>query len=119
VICFTGDGAFYYHLPELETARRYGIKTVTVVNNNRCLAQGLANINVAYQGHKGKKEEIYAFRPTDFAKVAESMDCLGLVVERPEDFAKAFAEAMASDIPVVIDVRTEFGAQAPPVWVPN
>ncbi|MBN8905690.1 MAG: hypothetical protein J0H99_03500 [Rhodospirillales bacterium] len=119
MICFTGDGAFYYHLPELETARRYGIKTVTVVNNNRCLAQGLGNINVAYQGHKGKKEEIYAFRPTDFAKVAESMDCLGLVVERPEDFAKAFAEAMASDIPVVIDVRTEFGAQAPPVWVPN
>ncbi|EGP10290.1 putative acetolactate synthase large subunit [Bradyrhizobiaceae bacterium SG-6C] len=118
VICFTGDGAFYYHLPELETALRYGIKTVTVVNNNRCLAQGLANINVAYHGHTGKKEEIYAFRPTDFAKVAESMDCLGLVVERPEDFAKAFAEAMASDIPAVIDVRTEFGAQASPVWVP-
>lgn len=119
VICFTGDGAFYYHLPEMETARRYGIKTVTVVNNNRCLAQGLANINVAYEGHGGNKEEIYAFRPTDFAKVAESMDCLGLVVERPEDFATAFASATASDIPAVIDVRTEFGAQASPVWVPT
>jgi acetolactate synthase-1/2/3 large subunit len=34
---------FYYHLPELETARRRSIKTVTIVNNNHCLSQGLRN----------------------------------------------------------------------------
>lgn len=118
VICFSGDGAFYYHLPELETARRCGINTITVVNNNRCLAQGLQNINVAYQGHGGNKEEIYAFRDTDFAALARDFGCLGIVVERPQDFAEAFAQALAADVPAVIDVRTEFGAQAPPVWVP-
>ncbi|MEK7875813.1 MAG: thiamine pyrophosphate-binding protein, partial [Pseudomonadota bacterium] len=51
VICFCGDGGFYYHLPELETARRRGIKTVTIVNNNASLAQGLRNLNIAYEGH--------------------------------------------------------------------
>jgi len=50
VFCFTGDGGFYYHLPELETARRRGIKTVTIVNNNQCLAQGLKNLSIAYTG---------------------------------------------------------------------
>ena len=43
VICFTGDGAFWYHLSELETAKRWGIKTVTIVNNNR-----ITSYNVCY-----------------------------------------------------------------------
>lgn len=119
VICFSGDGAFYYHLAELETAKRYGIKVITIINNNRCLAQGLQNINIAYEGHDGNKEEIYAFTEIDFCKVAQSFGCEGHIVERPEEFAAAFAAALASDLPVVIDVRTEFGAQAAPVWVPS
>src|SRR5207248_1296238 len=32
VVCFTGDGGFYYHLAELETAVRYGINAVILVN---------------------------------------------------------------------------------------
>ena len=52
MICFCGDGGFFYHLPELETARRRSIKTVTIVNNNHCLSQGLRNLNIAYEGRK-------------------------------------------------------------------
>ena len=39
VVCFTGDGGFWYHLGELETAARFGIHTVTVINNNRSFNQ--------------------------------------------------------------------------------
>jgi acetolactate synthase-1/2/3 large subunit len=120
VVCFCGDGGFYYHLPELETARRRGIKTVTVVNNNRSLAQGLRNLNIAYQGRdQSRKGECFEFLPTDFAGIAKSFGCFGVTVEKPQDFRKAFEQAMASDLPAVIDVKTVFGHQAPIAWVPG
>ncbi len=40
VVCFCGDGALYYHLTELETARRRGIAVVLIVNNNSGFGQG-------------------------------------------------------------------------------
>jgi len=121
VICFCGDGGFFYHLPELETARRRNIKTVTIVNNNHCLSQGLRNLNIAYEGRgePNNKGECYEYRETDFAKVAQSFDCFGVTVDKPQDFKKAFDAAMASDLPAVIDVKTQFAVQAPLPWVPG
>ena len=119
VVCFTGDGGFSYHLPELETARRCGLKTITIVNNNHCLSQGVRNLNIAYEGRpEGRKSDCYVYRETDFARIAQSFDCLGLTVERPQDFAGAFDRAMASELPAVIDVKTEFAYQAQLPWVP-
>jgi len=119
VICFCGDGGFFYHLPELETARRRGIKTVTIVNNNHSLAQGLRNLNIAYQGHdQTNKGECFEFLETDFARIAQSFDCFGVTVEKAQDFRKAFEAALASELPAVIDVKTEFGGQAQLAWMP-
>ncbi len=121
VFCFTGDGGFYYHLPELETARRRGIKTVTIINNNKCLAQGVKNLSIAYSNtpEPNRKDECYEFLETDFAKIAQAFDCFGVVVDKPQDFKKAFEQAMASDLPAVIDCRTEFASQAPMPWMPS
>ena len=120
VICFCGDGGFFYHLPELETARRRGIKTVTIVNNNHCLSQGLRNLNIAYEGREqNRKGECFEYRDTDFARIAQTLDCAGYTVEKPQDFRKAFEAALASDLPAVIDVKTEFAGQAPMAWVPG
>lgn len=121
VICFCGDGGFFYHLPELETARRRNIKTITIVNNNHCLSQGLRNLNIAYEGRSepNRKGECYEYRETDFAKVAQSFDCFGVTVDKPQDFGKAFEAAMKSELPAVIDVKTQFAVQAPLPWVPS
>src|SRR6185295_1901279 len=85
VICFTGDGGFYYHFPELETARRRDIKTITIVNNNHCLAQGIRNLNIAYSGRtdQRRKGECFEYRETDFAALARDLDCVGFTVEKP------------------------------------
>ena len=107
-------------MPELETARRRGIKTVTIVNNNHSLAQGLRNLNIAYQGHdQTNKGECFEFLETDFARIAQSFDCFGATVEKPQDFRKAFDAALASELPAVIDVKTEFGGQAQLAWLPT
>ena len=49
VIGFCGDGGFYYHLAELETAARFGINAIMVVNNNYALNQEKHLFDDAYE----------------------------------------------------------------------
>jgi len=118
VLCFTGDGGFWYHLSELETAARCGIKTVTVVNNNHCLSQCSEGINRAYGDRPGRREEIYKFSEVNFARIAQEMGCLGLRAEHPEEISKALNKALESDIPAVVEVVTDAECKAPEPWTP-
>jgi acetolactate synthase-1/2/3 large subunit len=119
VVCFTGDGGFSYHLPELETAKRLGLPVIVIVNNNECLSQGVKNLNIAYGNRpEGRKSECYVYEKTDFAKIAQSFNCFGATVVDPKDFKAAFDAAAASNLPAVIDVKTEFAYQAQLAWVP-
>ena len=113
VICFTGDGGFWYHLSELETAVRCGIHTVTVVNNNSCLGQCLSGVEKAYGDRSGNKGEMCKFLPTDFARLAQDMGAVGIRVENPEDIAVALQKALSEDAPVVVEVVTDENAKAP------
>jgi acetolactate synthase-1/2/3 large subunit len=119
VVCFSGDGAFYYHLAELETARRCGIATVTVVNNNSGFGQCLPEI-LSLQGNKpGHPEQIMRFGPTDFAAVARSFGVHGIRVEQPGEIGPALRRALAMDEPVVVDVVTDIEPRAPEPWLPE
>jgi acetolactate synthase-1/2/3 large subunit len=117
VVCFTGDGGLMYHLLELETARRHGLNTVTVVNNNSRLNQGRRAIDAAYEGRKGNKDEIYAYRETNFATIAKDMDCFGIRISDPADVKEALDEAVASGLPAIVDVVSDPDAKAPLAWV--
>jgi acetolactate synthase-1/2/3 large subunit len=119
VVCFTGDGGFWYHLSELETAVRCGIKTVTVVNNNYCLSQCSEGIHSAYGDRPGKREEIYKFGEVNFARIAQEMGCLGIRVERPEEIAPTLKQALTADAPVVVDIVTDEACKAPEPWAPS
>ena len=120
VICFTGDGGFWYHLSELETARRCGINTVTVVNNNRSLNQDKSGVDRAYGDQTtGNREEMWVFQDVDFASVAQSMGCFGIRVERPAELQGALEQALASKEPAVVDVVSDIDAFAPSAYVPD
>lgn len=116
VICFIGDGGFWYHLSELETASRKGIKTVTVINNNSCFKQCMRGVDRAYGDCPGCKEDMYKFQDTNFAQIAEDMGCVGIRVERPEEISKALKKALEADGAAVVDVATDPEHDAP--WPP-
>jgi acetolactate synthase-1/2/3 large subunit len=116
VVCFTGDGGMWYHLSELETARRCGISTVTVVNNNRALGQCAVNIRKLYANRPGNPGDLFDFGSVSFAALAREMGCLGLQVTQPDGIATALTQALAANIPAVVEVITDVNCPAPEPW---
>jgi acetolactate synthase-1/2/3 large subunit len=119
VICFTGDGGFYYHLAELESARRAGIAVTVVVNNNSGFGQNLTGVRRIAGNRPGRGEELIRFGPTDFTAVARSFGVRGIRVERPTEIAPALLEALSAGEPVVVDVVTDLEPRAPEAWAPG
>jgi acetolactate synthase-1/2/3 large subunit len=120
VVCFTGDGGFYYHIAELETARRHGINAVIVVNNNSALNQEIRLNDAAYGGkQRGRAEEMWRFPDVDFTKVAEAFGCAAIRVTRPGDLGDALKQAYTMERPVVVDVVTDMYAIAEKPWAPT
>ena len=121
VVCFTGDGGLYYHLAELETAARYGINLVVVVNNNSSLNQEIPLVNAAYKGKESSRSgEIWRFQKSvDFSKVAETLGCAGFRVDKPGQLKELLPRAFAMNRPVVIDAVTDENALAPTAWAPG
>ncbi|HVH77320.1 MAG TPA: thiamine pyrophosphate-binding protein [Stellaceae bacterium] len=119
VLCFTGDGGFYYHLAELETARRRGIAVALVVNNNSGFGQNLPGVRRALGNRPGNIDDLVRFGPTDFAAVARSFGVRGIRVERPGEIGPALAAALDAEETVVVDVVTDIEPRAPEPWAPG
>jgi acetolactate synthase I/II/III large subunit len=114
VITFTGDAGFWYHIAEIETAARWGINAITLVNNNASGNQSKRGFDRVYGGTQTEKaREMWTFSKVDFARLAEDMGALGIRVEKPAEIAGALARAFAAGRPVVIDVVTDIDALAP------
>jgi acetolactate synthase-1/2/3 large subunit len=114
VVVFTGDAGFWYHIAEVETAVRWNLASVTVVNNNGGGNQSKRGFDRAYGGEQTTKaRELWTYNPMNFARLAEDMGALGIRVERASEFAPALAQALAAERPAVIDVATDIEALAP------
>jgi acetolactate synthase-1/2/3 large subunit len=119
VVCFTGDGGFWYHLAEVETAVRYGINTVTIVNNNHSLNQEKHSNERYYAGESGNVEELWVFPDTDFSRLAQDMGGFGIRVHHPSEIQDALDKAVASGKPAVLDVVSDINGIAPRAWTPS
>ncbi len=100
VINIAGDGCFRMNMQELATASRYGIPVIEIVINNHVLGMVRQWQTLFY-------EERYAATvlndSVDFCKVAEGLGCVGIRVEKKEDFVPALQKAIELKQPVVID----------------
>jgi len=113
VFCFIGDGGMYYHLGELETMARYGIKTITIVNNNQVLAQCSGDLSQVHSDNEERARSHFTFIPTRFSETAKSFGLNGVTVERAEDIGPAILKALAEEKSTVIDVLTDPKANVP------
>jgi acetolactate synthase-1/2/3 large subunit len=120
VVTFTGDLGFWYHIGELETAVRWGINAITIVNNNHSGSQSKRGFDIAYEGAPTERsKELWVHNAVNFARIAEEIGALGIRVEHADELQGAFAQALSADRPVVIDVTTDMDAAAPLAWVPG
>jgi acetolactate synthase-1/2/3 large subunit len=114
VVTFTGDAGFWYHIAEVETAVRWKMNAVTVVNNNSGGNQSKRGFDRAYGGTQTEQaRELWTYNKVDFARLAQDMGALGIRVEKPGEIAGALAQALAAGRPAVIDVVTDIDALAP------
>ena len=114
VVTFTGDAGFWYHVAELETAVRWNLASVTVVNNNGGGNQSKRGFDRAYGNEPtAQSRELWTYKPMNFARLAEDIGAFGIRVEKASDIAPALAKALAAKRPAVIDVVCDIEFLAP------
>ncbi|MFL5058609.1 MAG: thiamine pyrophosphate-binding protein [Xanthobacteraceae bacterium] len=114
VVVFTGDAGFWYHIGEVETAVRWRINSVTVVNNNSSGNQSKRGFDRVYGGKQTEQAlELWTYTKVNFARIAEDMGAIGIRVEKPAELKPALQRAYGADRPVIIDVVTDIDALAP------
>ena len=98
-VLITGDGSFGMNLNEMATLVRYGIPVVIVIMNNGVLGMVRQWQTLFF----GKRYSHTVLGGTDFVRLAEAFGMRGERVATPTDFRAAFARAMESDEPYLID----------------
>src|ERR1700751_5576811 len=74
VVTFTGDAGFWYHIAEVETAARWNINAVTVVNNNGGGNQSKRGFDRVYGGQQtAKTSELWNFSKGEFLRLAQDI----------------------------------------------
>jgi acetolactate synthase-1/2/3 large subunit len=103
VVNFQGDGCFLMTGQELATAVQYGLPIVTIIPNN-----GIYGTIRMHQEREypGRVIGTTLVNP-DFAAYARSFGAEGCTVEATADFAPAFARALESSRPSVIELKID------------
>jgi thiamine pyrophosphate-dependent acetolactate synthase large subunit-like protein len=102
VLCTMGDGGFAMILSEIETCLRRRIHFPTVVFNDAALSL----IRVS-QESKGFPEYGVTYSPVDFAAVGRALGAWARRVVLMDEIDDAVREALAVDLPAVIDVLVD------------
>ena len=108
-----GDGCFQMTNQELVTCALNNIPIKVAIINNESLGMVRQWQTLFYEG-RYSNTNLESKRVPNFPMLAESMGCVGLSCERPEDLDKTIEKAMSiNDQPVVVDFRVHRDAM---VW---
>jgi acetolactate synthase-1/2/3 large subunit len=109
-VAVTGDGGFLFGAQELATAVQYGINLVTVVFNNSSYGNVRRD---QIQQYAGRLLGADLVNP-DFIKFVASFGVKALRATSPPDLKSKLQAAIDADVPAVIEVPLERGAEASP-----
>jgi acetolactate synthase-1/2/3 large subunit len=103
-----GDGGFMMTPHAVATAVEYNIPAVWIVQNNYAIGC-IRDLQRFYLdgrelGTSFVNEQTGQLWNPDFAMMAQSMGARGIRIEHPDQFGDAYAEAIRSDVPTVLDV---------------
>jgi acetolactate synthase I/II/III large subunit len=116
VICVTGDGSIQMNAQEFATCADNGIAVKTFIMNN------------GYLGMVRQWQELFWDRRyshvqmggnPDFVKLADAYGCTGIRVTDKSEMPDAIAEALATEGPVVCDVRVTQEENVYPMIAPG
>ena len=104
IVAVTGDGGFMMNCQELETALRLGTTFVTIIFNDG----GYGLIEWKQHNYYGESAFI-KFNNPDFVALAKSFGLQGYRVTSTEDFIPTLKDALAADVPAIIDCPIDYG----------
>ena len=111
VVCLAGDGCFQMTLNEMSTAIQHGAAPIVVVANNGRYGTIRMHQERSYPGRVSGTD----LANPDFAALARAYGGHGEEVEKATDFPAAFARAVESGLPSVVNVMVDREALSPTV----
>jgi len=107
-VTLCGDGGFSMWCHAVATAVEYDLPAVWVVQNNYAIGT-IRDLQRVYLdgrelGTNFVRQSTGEFYNPDFAAMAQAMGARGIRIEHPDQFGDAYAEAIKSNTPTVLDV---------------
>ncbi len=116
VINIAGDGCFRMNMNEIATAVRHNIPIIQVVINNHVLGMVRQWQTLFY----GKRYSSTVLNDAvDFVKLSEAMGAKAYKVTKKEEFEPILKEAIALNVPVVIDCQIDSDDKVWPMVAPG
>ena len=116
MINVAGDGCFRMNMNELATAVRHEVPVIEVVINNHVLGMVRQWQDLFYD----ERYSATVLRDAvDYVKLAEAMGAEGMRATTQEEFREAFAKALASGRPVLIDCMIDCDDKVWPMVAPG
>jgi len=109
-VSITGDGGFFFGMPELASAAQHDIGLVTVVFNNSSFGNVRRDQQLRFNSNLIGAD----LENPDLMKLAESFAVDGYRVTSPVELKPVLAKAVDNDRPAIIEVVVERGTETSP-----
>ena len=103
IMVLSGDGSFLFNGAEIDTAVRYDLPLVIIIENDSGWGMIAHNQDLSW----GRRIGTDLNEKIDYVKFAESLGAQGELVTRPEDISGAIKRARKSGTVSLIDVRVD------------